>query len=162
MDHVGEIRKLITQFNDSIKDKPPTFTENEVSRDKEYKMPFEMKVFKKRVQKHNFYRNRHKTSTVKTDIQEWRDEEKRDVDQNTPPRKWTALNMIEKKQKIRHFLKEKKMATIEFTTLFRKIWKSVQNKDVKSIKFKPIRNIKKMGNGHFRNMFYFNKIYLKK
>tara|TARA_B110000914_G_scaffold225484_1_gene246338 strand:+ start:1804 stop:2310 length:507 start_codon:yes stop_codon:yes gene_type:complete len=155
-DHISSIKNLIKDFNKEFVDPMDIYKTPEVHK-KEHKMPFEMKVFKKRVQKHDFYRNRHKTKRPTQVIVNFNEYEKNIPEEPTKVKKtWASYNSLEKKYAVRNFLRSINMPDKQFTHLYSEIWNSICLKQIKAKhvlltndKIKDIKGLIQMDNGNW-------------
>ena len=147
--HLTNMKETIQQFNESLQVRNETFPtrEEDIIPEKEYKMPFEMKVFKKRVQKHQFYRNRNKTKkkeVVSLDFDAHDHTQTSTVDGGTKTaettgskeiteiKTWTSLPTLSKKRKLRVFLRTLDISPNTYKSLYNHIWSTMQTKMMKA------------------------------
>lgn len=130
--HINIMKQNIKEFNVSIQRQ--TIFGKEIEQEptpmveKEYKMPFEMKVFKKRVAKHNYYRNRHKEPKPVVESSVYVHQEHINDPKDTS---WSKLSILQKKSVLRTFLQKCITNTTDYKTTFQKIWKEIRGKRLK-------------------------------
>lgn len=130
--HIDNILSLISKFNSSFENVETVPDEVIENKEKEYKMPFELKVFKKRVKKHNFYRNRNKPKDT-TEYIDWVDDAESTLDENQETEfKWSKLGLLEKKKALKDYLKSLNLSKDGFRLIFKQLWDACRMKFVKT------------------------------
>lgn len=136
--HLRQIEKSIAEYTVFLEKEYPELrcTEEEETKtvDKEYKMPFEMKVFQKRLKKHTFYRNRNKrpsedlpaTDFESTDNTQ---HENTNQDSNIP---WSKLTKLSQKKALATYIKSLKLAPETSRTLILQVWDALLKRYLKA------------------------------
>ena len=130
--HIKQIKSLITKFNNTFDGAELIEEEEPGNPETEYKMPFELKVFKKRVKKHNFYRNRNKPVSTKTYVDYVEEEELPPDEEIETEFKWSKLGILEKKKALKEYLKSLNLSKDGFRLIFKQLWDACRMKFVKS------------------------------
>jgi hypothetical protein len=145
--HLREIEKSIVEYSVFLEQEYPELrcTEEEETKtvDKEYKMPFEMKVFQKRLKKHTFYRNRNKRPVQDepvadfqvTDTTEHADtgaDEDAVADAVADDVPWSKLTKLSQKKAIASYIKSLELPAESSRTLILHVWDAIVRKYLKA------------------------------
>lgn len=136
--HTAQIKHSITEYNKNLQSSLPIHmsgNEEHTYQEKEYKMPFEMKVFQKRLKKHLFYRSQ-KKNLVQKKTEEiitvpFNDEETETTSDEHV--KWSALTSLQQKKAIVQFIQQLQLEdSLTTQTLIRQVWDAVTQRFIKS------------------------------
>lgn len=136
--HLKQIEKSIVEYTMFLEQEYPELrcTEEEETKtiDKEYKMPFEMKVFQKRLKKHTFYRNRNKRpvqneTAVDFQVTDTVENNDTNVDNDVP---WSKLTKLSQKKAIASYIKSLDLPADSSRTLILQIWDAFVKKYLKT------------------------------
>lgn len=135
--HLRQIEKSIVEYNLFLEREYPELCQAEKETptivDKEYKMPFEMKVFQKRLKKHTFYRNRHK-KVVQEDssVVEFKSNEPTTENEYPDDISWSKLSKLLQKRALSKFIKSLHLCPEETRALIVHIWDAIMKKLLKT------------------------------
>jgi len=137
--HLREIEKSIVEYSVFLEQEYPELrcTEEEETKtvDKEYKMPFEMKVFQKRLKKHTFYRNRNKRPVKDESVADFQVTDEAEhadegiVSDDVP---WSKLTKLSQKKTIASYIKSLKLPAESSRTLILQVWDAIVRKYLKA------------------------------
>jgi len=138
--HLRQIEKSIAEYTIFLEQEYPELrcTEEEETKtvDKEYKMPFEMKVFQKRLKKHTFYRNRHKRPVQEKPAADFEcADTTEDVNKDTNDDEdipWSKLSKLSQKKAIASYIKSLALPSESSRRLILQIWDAIVHKYLKT------------------------------
>lgn len=132
--HTEQIKNSINEYNVSLSSKFPNETEGQVEQnysEKEYKMPFEMKVFQKRLKKHLFYRSQKNKPQQKEDVTQPFEEEPLPPLNNKV--KWSSLPMLQQKRLIVQYIRGLAIHDdITQQRIIRQVWDAMSKRFLKT------------------------------
>ena len=139
--HTEQIKNSINQYNVNLSSQLPPDTreqEDQNFSEKEYKMPFEMKVFQKRLKKHLFYRSQKNKPERKQEVTEPFEDEP--VPLMNDQLKWSSLSMLQQKRLIIQYIRGLSInddATQQ--SISRQVWNAITQRFLKTkhVKYNP-------------------------